>query len=99
MRYQYIIVIVIGLSIGFIYNSWVVSAYGNSGPTIDDKLRNLDAALDHMVNVCWKETNKGMCLDQLEDSWWIDCSEWGDKLDTCKNGKIKDFLSNHGRPT
>ena len=72
--------------------------YGG-GPTLDDKLRNMDAAMDHLVNVCEKETYKSMCLDTLEDAWWIDCAEWHDKLDTCKNGKVENLLKSHGRPT
>jgi hypothetical protein len=66
---------------------------------LDDKLRNPDAAMDHLANVCEKETFKSMCLDALEDAWWIDCSDFYDKLDTCKNEKVENFLKSHGRPT
>ena len=72
--------------------------YGG-GPTLDDKLTRLDAAMDHLVNVCEKETYKTSCGDALEDAWWIDCSDFYDKLDSCKNGKIKNFLKAEGRPT
>jgi hypothetical protein len=76
--------------------------YG-SGPTFDDKLARLDAAMDHAVNACSKDNIdyyvKQSCLDELEDSWWIECSEFYDKLDTCKNGKLENFLKSMGRPT
>lgn len=72
--------------------------YG-SAPTFDDKLVRLDAAMDHLVNVCEKETYKKNCLDALEDAWWIDCADFYDKLDTCKNGKLENFLKSNGRPT
>jgi len=68
-----------------------------SAPTFEDKLVRLDAAMYHLVNVCEKETYESVCLDSLEEAWWIDCSEFYVKLDTCKNGKIENFLKSHGR--
>ncbi len=70
-----------------------------SAPTFEDKLVRLDAAMDHLVNVCEKETYKTSCLNALEDAWWIDCADFYDKLDTCKNGKLENFLKNNERPT
>jgi hypothetical protein len=76
--------------------------YG-SAPTFEDKLKRLDAAMDHAVNMCAKDdiyfSVKQSCLDSLEDAWWIDCAEFYDKLDTCKNGKLENFLKDNGRPT
>lgn len=76
--------------------------YG-SAPTFEDKLKRLDAAMDHAVNTCAKDdiyfSVKQSCLDSLEDAWWIDCAEFYDKLDTCKNGKLENFLKDNGRPT
>lgn len=72
--------------------------YG-SAPTFEDKLARLDAALDHLVNVCSQETYKSTCTDAIEDAWWMECSEFYDKLDTCKNGKVENFLKGEGRPT
>jgi hypothetical protein len=93
-----VIVALVAFSTVFLVTGLMMSVvYG--APTLDDKLRNMDAAMDHLVNVCWKENFKSMCLDTLEDAWWIDCSEWNDKLDTCKNGKIEDILKANGRPT
>jgi len=94
-----VVVALVAFSTVFLITGMMMNAVYGDQPTLDDKLRNMDAALDHMVNVCWKETSKSMCLDTLEDSWWIDCSEWYDKLDTCKNGKIEGFLKYYGRPT
>jgi hypothetical protein len=57
--------------------------------------------LDHAVNTCIKATGyiKSSCTDTIEESWWIECREHYDKLDTCKNGKIENFLKGEGRPT
>ena len=77
------------------------SIYG-SAPDFQDLLKKLDADLDHLVNMCSKDIDyytKQSCLDQLEESWWIECREYYDKLDTCKNGKVENFLKNNGRPT
>ncbi len=83
----------------FLVTGMMMSTVYGGGPTLDDKLTNMDAAMDHLVNVCKQETSKSMCLDVLEEAWWIDCSEWYDKLDTCKNGKVENFLIAEGRPT
>ena len=95
-----LIVAIALISFGLIFvgtGALMTSVYGQV--TFDDKLAKLDASLDHLVNVCEQETYKTSCGNALEDAWWMECSEYYDKLDTCKNGKIENFLKSEGRPT
>lgn len=65
-------------------------------------LTETDAYLNNLVDRCSKETVyylKADCTQLIEDAWHIDCSMDYDKLDTCKNGKIENFLKSHGIPT
>jgi len=58
-----------------------------------------DAYLNRLVDKCTKETDfneKVYCTNLIEDAWWFDCSMDYDKLDTCKNGKIENFLKEKG---
>jgi hypothetical protein len=75
----------------------------SDGPaTFDDKLARYDAALDHMINTCSKDIYpdvKERCINDIEEAWWIECAEHYDKLDTCKNGKVENYLKNEGIST
>lgn len=79
------------------------TSISSDGPvTFDDKLARYDAALDHAINMCSKDiypSTKQMCINDIEDAWWIECAEHYDKLDTCKSGKVENFLKNEGVPT
>lgn len=65
-------------------------------------LIKLDASLNHMVDVCkqslsstnWRES--AQCTDKLESYWWSDCAVYYDKLDTCKKGKMEEYLNSQG---
>ena len=79
----------------------VVSSSSSDGPaTFDDKLTRLDAALNELIDTCSKDiysSVKETCINDIEDAWWMECSEYYDKLDSCKSGKVENFLKNEGR--
>jgi len=83
--------------------SSTTTAVTSDGPaTFDDKLTRLDAALNELIDTCSKDiypSTKEMCINDIEDAWWMECSEYYDKLDSCKSGKVENFLKNEGRPT
>ena len=63
-------------------------------------LTKLDAELNSLVDRCIKSLkvfNADWCTDELEIAWWNDCAFDYDKLDTCKNGKVENFLKSQGR--
>ena len=79
----------------------VTAVTSSDGPaTFDDKLARVDAALSELIDACSKDiysSVKETCINEIEDAWWIECSEYYDKLDTCKSGKVENFLKNEGR--
>lgn len=60
-----------------------------------EALIRMDAALNHLVDVCTEQ----YCIYELENAWYDSCLTWYDKLDTCKNGKLEGFLNSHGIAT
>jgi len=65
-------------------------------------LTKLDAELNRLVDRCGIALSFDSgpdCISELEDAWWNDCAFDYDKLDTCKNGKIENFLKGAGRPS
>lgn len=76
--------------------------YGSTPDFQKNYLTKLDAELNSLVDRCSKTVwadYKTDCTNELEDAWWNDCAFDYDKLDTCKNGKIENFLKSQGRPT
>ena len=84
-------------------SSTTTAVTSSDGPaTFDDKLTRLDAALNELIDTCSKDiypSTKEMCINDIEEAWWIECAEYYDKLDSCKSGKVENFLKNEGRPT
>ncbi|MCD6036159.1 MAG: hypothetical protein K0S67_43 [Nitrososphaeraceae archaeon] len=76
---------------------------GSDGPvTFDDKLTRVDAALNELIDTCSKDiypSIKETCINDIEEAWWMECAEYYDKLDSCKSGKVENFLKENGVPT
>lgn len=74
----------------------------SAAPDFEQKsFARVDAALDKLVVACSQDTTsyREICTDKLEESWWTTCAVYYDKLDTCKYGKLEDFLKGEGGPT
>ncbi|MDN5847098.1 MAG: hypothetical protein L0H53_12590 [Candidatus Nitrosocosmicus sp.] len=76
------------------------SIYG--APDFEQKtLARVDSTLDELVTACSQDTTsfREVCTDRIEESWWTTCAVYYDKLDTCKYGKVENYLKGEGRPT
>ena len=96
-KYLIIILLIAGLS------SLASSGVNGSNP-FDEKtvLTKLDASMDNYVSVCSNPENvplqsdRKICNDDLEDLWYEQCGRHYEKLDICKNGKLENYLKEHG---
>lgn len=86
--------------ISLIIYGGMASQHNKTLANIDDKLKEVDAAAAHLVDVCSSVTDdssKIECNANILNMWHTDCVEHAGKLDSCKpDGPIEKYLKVEG---
>jgi hypothetical protein len=96
------IVVVLGLLSGTVSMTLIANAQVAYNETKRKQgLIDLDRTLDNLVNSCSTYTNKlfiNICIASINKAWNDFCPPLYNELDTCKNGKIENYLIANGMP-
>ncbi len=100
---QFIKIIVLAIVATLVIKGYNINHANAQGISTEEFLKHTDAFLDKSVNSCSnpKLTDEQFeidsCLRIAESQWHYFCkTHYHDKLDTCKNGKLENYLKEHG---
>ncbi len=99
LQKHYLVMVLILVVFGLLHAQNVYAAPDFEKHYLTELDAQLNRLVDHCVKIVKVVEDEPNCVQQLEDAWWMDCAFDYDKLDTCKNGKIENFLKGQGKPT